>query len=87
MSQLQVYGAGGRPVNIVYSEAMPIALNLGYRVLELDVWGSSSTPSQVGAANAPVASPSCGLIGPGLASPTFRPNPRPHPDAPPPDVT
>ena len=48
VSQLQVYGAGGRPVNIVYSEAMPIALNLGYRVLELDVWGSSSTPSQVG---------------------------------------
>lgn len=35
-------------MNIVYSEAMPIALNLGYRVLELDVWGSSSTPSQVG---------------------------------------
>ena len=28
----------GNPVDIVYAEAFPIALNLGYRCLELDVF-------------------------------------------------
>ena len=28
----------GKPIDIVYVEACPIALNLGYRLLELDVW-------------------------------------------------
>ena len=34
-----------KPIDIVYAEAMPIALNLGYRCLELDVWSLSTSPS------------------------------------------
>lgn len=37
-------GIAGKAVNIVYTEAMRVALNLGYRCLELDVWRVSSAP-------------------------------------------
>ena len=37
-------GLSGKAVDIVHAEATRIALNLGYRCLELDVWRVSSAP-------------------------------------------
>ena len=40
-------------VPIVHAHSMDIALNLGYRCIELDIWRVNADPSQVVSATAP----------------------------------